>query len=95
MSQGYPIPVPTGAGVGASKAPTIPCSFLRVGEAASIEKVSGTEEVRKYLAGLGFVHGAEIKAVSNNNTGLILEIKGARIAVDLKMASKIHVAGMS
>ena len=92
MSQVDAMPALSGAGLCTSKVPTIPCSFLRVGETAAIEKVSGTEEVRKFLAGLGFVRGAVIKAVSNNHTGLILEVKGARVAVDPKMASKIHVA---
>ena len=73
------------------KVPTIPCSFLKVGECGSVAKISGNDEVRKFLAGLGFVQGTKIKAVSNNNTGLILEVKGSRVAVDTKMATKIHV----
>lgn len=95
MSQIDPVPVSMQADNGASKMPTIPSSFLRVGQMATIDKISGSEEVRKFLAGLGFVRGTPIKAVSNNNTGLIFEVKGSRVAVDLKMATKIHVASES
>ena len=75
----------------ATALPSIPCTFLKVGESGKIERVSGIEEVRKFLIGLGFVNGTVVKAVSNNSTGLILEIKGSKVAVDKKMAAKIHV----
>ncbi len=95
MSQMDPMPDAMQTGDGGSKMPTVPSSFLKVGQTAVIDRVSGSEEVRKFLAGLGFVRGTEIKAVSNNDTGLIFEVKGARVAVDLKMAAKIHVASKS
>lgn len=71
--------------------PTVPASFLKVGQSGRVSKISGNEEIRRFLAGLGFVQGSEVKAVCNNNTGLILEVKGSRVAVDTRMAAKIHV----
>ena len=68
---------------------TMPLSFLKVGETGRIVRISGREDIRKHLEGLGFVNGTEVGIVSSNGTGYILDIKGSRIAVDTKMASKI------
>jgi ferrous iron transport protein A len=73
--------------------PTVPLSLMKQGEKGVVMKVSGKEEVRKFLNGLGFTAGAEVKIVCLNNTGLILDVKGSRIAVDSQMASRIYVCG--
>lgn len=70
---------------------TVPCSFLKNGEFGAVTRISGNEEVRKFLSGLGFVQGTKIKVLINNSTGIIVEVKGSRVAVDNVMASKIHV----
>ena len=69
--------------------PSVPVSFLKGGETCIVDRISGREEVRKHLAGLGFVNGAKINVVTVSKTGTILEVKGSRIAVDETMASKI------
>jgi len=70
---------------------TVPCSLLRNGEFGAVARISGNEEVRKFLSGLGFVQGTRLKVLINNSTGLIIDVKGSRVAVDQKMAAKIHV----
>ena len=39
--------------------------------------------------GLGFTPGTEVKAVSEASGNVILDVKGSKIAIDRKMASKI------
>jgi len=84
-------PVDTTAGC-ASKGPAVPLSFLKEGDSGIVERISGKEDVRKFLAGLGFIQGASVKVVSLNGAGLILDVKGSRVAVDDKMAAKIVVS---
>jgi ferrous iron transport protein A len=74
------------------RGPTVPVSLLKQGDAGVVMKISGKEEVRKFLAGLGFIAGTEIKIVSFNKTGVILDVKGSRIAIDGNMATRIYVS---
>lgn len=74
---------------GLSTSPGIPISMARVGESGTVVSISGKEEVRKYLASLGFTPGATIRAVSEAGGNVILDVKGSKIAIDRKMATKI------
>ncbi len=74
---------------GMPASPGIPVSMARVGEAGTVVSISGKEEVRKYLASLGFTPGASIKAVSEASGSVILDVRGSKIAIDRKMATKI------
>ena len=72
-----------------SRGPTMPLSFLKSGESDSIVKISCKEETKKHLSNLGFVPGATVRMICGNSTGFVLEVKGSRMALDPKMASKI------
>ena len=72
-------------------APCIPINLANVGERGTIVRISGKEDVKKYLAGLGFTAGETVTAVSCAGGNMILEIKGSRIAVDKAMAGKIMI----
>ena len=63
--------------------------MARVGESGTIVSISGKEEVRKYLAELGFTLGAEVKAVCQSGGNMILDVKGSKIAIDRHMANRI------
>lgn len=67
----------------------IPISLSRVGEHGVITRIIGREETKRYLAGLGFTTGTKVSTVSLSNGSVILSIKGSKIAIDGKMASKI------
>ncbi len=83
--------VPCGAYMG----PSFPLSFLKDGESGMIEKISGNEEVRKHLAGLGFVTGTIVKVVHTINGNMILNVKESRIAIDVSLAAKIKCSPTS
>ena len=54
-----------------------------------IKKISGKEEVRRFLENLGFVAGAEVSVVSKMGGNVIVQIKESRVAISKEMAQKI------
>ncbi len=72
-----------------ASSPGIPISMARVGDKGTVVSISGREETKRFLAGLGFTPGTEIKAVCEASGSVILDVKGSKIAIDRKMASKI------
>ena len=67
----------------------MPLTFLKAGESASVLKVRGTGDMHHHLENLGFVPGASFRVVSEQSGNMIIEIKGAQIALDKTAASKI------
>lgn len=63
----------------------------KVGEEVTIKKITGNAETKKFLNSLGFIIGEGITIVSDLGGNLIVNIKGARIALDKSMASRILV----
>ena len=72
-----------------ASSPGITISMARVGDKGTVVSISGREETKRFLAGLGFTPGTEVKAVSEASGNVILDVKGSKIAIDRKMASKI------
>ena len=69
----------------------MPLGMANVGDVNIIKRITGRDEVRQYLAELGFVVGAEIKVVSDLGGNLILNVKESRVALDKTMAMRIMV----
>ena len=67
----------------------MPLSFLKSGEEALIAKIRGKGEVHHHLENLGFVEGAKVKVVTEQAGNLIVEIKGAQVALNKQVASRI------
>ena len=67
----------------------MPLTFMRAGESAQVFKVRGTGEMHHHLENLGFVPGAAFRVVSEQGGNMIVEIKGAQIALDRTAASKV------
>lgn len=72
-----------------ASSPGIPISMARVGDKGTVVSISGREETKRFLAGLGFTPGTEVKAICEASGSVILDVKGSKIAIDRKMASKI------
>lgn len=64
-------------------------SMSKTGETGVVVRVSGKEDVKKFLNGLGFTPGARVSTVSVTSGNVILDLMGSKIAIDRKMASKI------
>lgn len=69
----------------------MPITMLGFGERASIKRVGGQGEVRKFLENLGFIIGEEVKVVSSNGGNIIVQVKDSRVAVSKGIANKIMV----
>lgn len=67
-------------------------AFLRSGDTANVVRVRGKGEVHHHLENLGFVEGAAVSVVSEQAGNFIVQIKGASVALDRSVASKIIVA---
>ena len=56
-----------------------------------IRKVGGKDETRRHLAELGFVSGEQVQVICEVAGNLILNVKGARVALDRQLAQRIMV----
>lgn len=70
----------------------MPLAFLRSGDMANVVRVRGKGEVHHHLENLGFVEGAAVSVVSEQAGSFIVQVKGASVALDRSVASKIIVA---
>ena len=70
----------------------MPLTFLKSGDTAQVARVRGKGEVHHHLENLGFVAGASVSVVSEQAGNFIVAIKGAQVALDRSVASKIIVA---
>ena len=69
----------------------MPLTMLNPGESASIVRVGGNEETKRFLENLGFVAGSGVKVISSNEGNIIAQIKESRVAVSKGIANKIMV----
>lgn len=69
----------------------MPLTMAKVGEPATIRKVGGKEETRKFLENLGFIAGSVVTVISEISGNLILNVKDCRIALGKDMAKKIII----
>ena len=63
----------------------MPLSMSGAGEAQIIKKIGGKEEVRSFLEKLGFVVGTEVTVISEIAGNMIVNVKGARVAIGKDM----------
>ena len=69
----------------------MPLIFADKGTVYKISKISGNTVTKQYLADLGFVAGGEVTVVSESNGNLIVNVKGARVAIGKEMARRIMI----
>lgn len=69
----------------------MPITLANQGESMMIMRVGGSQEVKKHLADLGFVPGAELKIITEIGGNLIVNVKESRVAISKEMAGKIMV----
>ncbi len=69
----------------------MPLTMAKIGEKLTIQKITGSNEIRRNLGNLGFVPGTEVEVVSSIGGNVIVNIKDSRIAVNEDMARHIYV----
>ena len=70
----------------------MPLTLCKENSIVKIIKLIGKEETQKRIRELGFVPDSELRIIVNNNGELLIEIKGARIAIGKNIASKILIS---
>lgn len=66
-------------------------AMLSLGETRTISGFRGKDEMKRHLQNLGFIKGESVQIVGENPSGLILMIKGVKIALNKGLASMIFV----
>ena len=69
----------------------MPLLFATTGQEMNIAGLGGAPAVKQHLNELGFTVGSPVTVISKVDTGIIVKVKEARIAIDRSMASKIMV----
>lgn len=69
----------------------MPLTFATPGEEKTIRRIGGNNQIRLHLENLGFVTGTPIVIVAAIGGNIIVNIKGARIAISREMANKIDI----
>ena len=69
----------------------IPITLVNEGEFVTVKKITGSDAIRQHLAELGFVVDADVMVVSAFNGNVILQVHGAKIALNESMARRIMV----
>ena len=69
----------------------MPLTMAKTGETVTIRKITGKDEVRRHLAGLGFVVDGDVTVVTQLSGNLIVQVKDSRIALDKTMANRIMI----
>lgn len=69
----------------------MPLTMANTGETVRIRKITGKDEVRRHLAGLGFVVDSDVTVVTQLGGNLIVQVKDSRVALDRSMANRIMI----
>ena len=69
----------------------MPVSLTKIGDSGTIVRISGDQGTKKFLSDLGYNIGVRIQTVSDVKGNKILSVRGSRIAVDSRLASKIMI----
>ena len=69
----------------------LPLAMVDPDEVAHVARVRGDADLRQHLAELGFVEGSEVKVISRAAGDVIVSVKGARLALNRSMASRVTV----
>lgn len=70
----------------------MPLSMVQVGEKKTIVSLHGEDSMKQHLLDLGFVFGQQVEIVGKSCNGLILSMKGVRLALNQGLAHRINVA---
>lgn len=69
----------------------MPLNVALPGEENIIRKIGGSPEVKQHLSDLGFVVGGTVTLISLLSGNVIVNVKGARVALDADMARRIMI----
>lgn len=69
----------------------MPLTMLPVGKEAIVNCCNAKEATKKFLEGLGLIPGATVSIITEMSGNLIINIKGARVALSRGVAQQLTV----
>lgn len=69
----------------------MPLSMMEQGDTGKIVGFCGQKEMRQHLQDMGFIRGDRVYVVGENHGGMILMVKGVKIAFNRALAHRIMV----
>ena len=69
----------------------MPLAMVMTGETRTIREFKGNEEMKRHLQDLGFTKGEKVRVMGENPSGLILMVKGVKLALNRGLAGRIIV----
>lgn len=69
----------------------MPLAMAPIGAKKVISMLKGKDDMKRRLQDLGFIKGEEIQILEENQSGIILLVKGVKIALNRGLASLIIV----
>ena len=69
----------------------MPLAMVMEGETRTITDFKGQEELKRHLQELGFIRGERVRVVGENAAGMILMVKGVKVALNRGLAHRIMV----
>ena len=70
----------------------IPLTMADPGRPVTVCKITGKDEARQHLAGLGFVVDSDVTVLTCLGGNLIVQVKDSRVALDRTMANRIMIS---
>jgi len=70
----------------------MPLAMLAPGDTRAIAGLKGQDDMKRHLQDLGFIKGEKVCVIGENPSGMILLVKGAKVALNRGLANKIMVA---
>ncbi len=71
----------------------MPITLADINTEYTINRIGGNAQTKKHLMDLGFNVGEPVKVISVNNQSVIVNIKGARIALGEDLARRVFCLG--
>ncbi len=70
----------------------MPLAMVSKGECRTITSLAAAEDMKQHLVDMGFIPGQTVTVVGDSPAGIILQIKGTKLALNRGLAHKILVA---
>ncbi len=66
-------------------------SMVSIGETRVVSELRGKDDMKRHLQDIGLVKGEKVQVVGENQSGIILLVKGVKIALNRGLATRIIV----
>lgn len=66
-------------------------AMVNCGDTCRIINIRAKDNVKRHLQNLGFLVGEQVKVLEDNANGIIISVKGSKIALNRGLASQIIV----